>query len=138
MKNLISLAIVLWQTYSMAQTTITTDISRRDCFGGSGLCGGVEAIGTKSANSKTQTFYLVLNQDKLNAEEVESVQKINEPLQYQVKTDWILDSQTISEHNLEPSTPVIKAGIYPIERIDGQLKILFTLMPLSSEKVNKK
>jgi hypothetical protein len=74
----------------------------------------------------------------LLAKELESVLKENEPLQYQVKTDWVLDSQTIGEHNLEPSTPVIKAGVYPIERIDGQLKILFTLMPLTSEKVNKK
>jgi hypothetical protein len=135
--KLIFIIISLFFLSSHAQTTISYGYGR-DCEGGNGLCGGVEPIGAKSANNKTQTFYLVLNQDKLAAKELESVLKENEPLQYQVKTDWVLDSQTIGEHNLEPSTPVIKAGVYPIERIDGQLKILFTLMPLTSEKVNKK
>jgi hypothetical protein len=138
MKNFITLTILLLQTFSMAQTTLSSNLFGRDCIGGNGLCGGVEPIGAKSANNKTQTFYLVLNQDKLAAKELESVLKENEPLQYQVKTDWVLDSQTIAEHNLKPSKPVIKAGFYPIERIDGQLKILFTLMPLTAEKVNKK
>lgn len=130
--------IIISSLSTHAQTTISTELNYRDCIGGIGICGGVEAIGSRSVNNKTQTFYLVLNQDKLNAEEVESVLKENEPIQYQVKTDWVLDTQTIAEHNLEPSTPVIKAGFYPIERIDGQLKILFTLMPLTAEKVNKK
>ena len=136
--KLIFIIISLFFLSSHAQTTISSNLFGRDCIGGNGLCGGVELIGAKSTNNKTQTFYLVLNQDKLTANDLESVRKENEPLQYQVKTDWVLDTQTIAEHNLEQSTPVIKAGIYPIERIDGQLKILFTLMPLTSEKVNKK
>ena len=127
MKTLIFLAILSLHSFSIAQTTITTGISGRDCFGGSGLCGGVEAIGIKRANQKASTFYLVLNQDKLQAHDALKAQDTKEVLNYHLAQDLVLDAQTIKEFNLDPNKPVIKAGYYPIERINGQLKILFQL-----------
>lgn len=115
----------------LSQTTISSEIRGRDCIGGIGLCGGVETViqkKTSGDNIYNNSFYLILNQDKLTKNEILKTQdKTIKTLWFDVSKDIILDDLTIKENNLDPSKPLIKAGLYPIVKNENELKVHFSL-----------
>lgn len=137
MKFIHLLAIAILPIFSIAQTQNTTTVSagyhNRSCIGGTGFCSSKEVIKeNEKPNARLQKLAknkvnLIIDLKNFKDEEIVALQE-EKSFNVSGEKNITLDKNILNQLKIDPQFSEIKTGDYPVEILEKEIIITFTLV----------
>lgn len=132
-KYILAIAILPYFSYTQTQVSVSAGYHNRSCFGGTGFCSSKETIKeSEKPNARLQKMAknkvnLIIDIENFKEEEIVALQE-EKSFNVSGEKNITLDRNILNQLKIDPQFSEIKTGDYPVEILEKEIIITFTLV----------